>query len=72
MLIQIGTRASLLDDARRFQTKARAAGVNVTYVEHPDVIHMWLVFDPEIPESQAAFRLIGDFCKQHLARLSTK
>jgi monoterpene epsilon-lactone hydrolase len=68
LLIQVGTRESLLDDARRFVRKARADGVSTTYVEHPDVIHMWLVFDPDIPESQEAFRLIGEFVKHHLPR----
>jgi monoterpene epsilon-lactone hydrolase len=70
LLIQVGTRESLLDDARRFAAKARAAGVDVSYIEHPDVIHMWLVFAPDIPESEKAFRLIGEFVQKHLSAKS--
>lgn len=66
LMVQVGTRESLLDDARRSVDKARADGVAMTYIEHADVIHMWLVFDPEIPESQKAFRLIGEFVREHI------
>jgi epsilon-lactone hydrolase len=64
--IQVGSRESLLDDARRFADRARQAGVDVTYVEHPGVIHMWIVFGPEIPESTAAFSLLGSFLATHV------
>jgi acetyl esterase/lipase len=64
--IQVGSRESLLDDARRFADRARQGGVDVTYIEHPGVIHMWIVFGPEIPESKAAFALLGSFLAAHV------
>jgi len=64
--IQVGSRESLLDDARRFADRARQAGVDVTYVEHPGVIHMWIVFGPDIPESKAAFSLLASFLATHV------
>lgn len=64
--IQVGSRESLLDDARRLADRGRQAGVAVTYIEHPGVIHMWIVFGPEIPESEAAFSLLGGFVAAHL------
>ncbi len=64
--IQVGSRESLLSDARRLADRARLAGVDVTYVEHPGVIHMWIVFDPDIPESKAAFSLLGSFLDAHM------
>jgi monoterpene epsilon-lactone hydrolase len=64
--IQVGSRESLLDDARRLAERGRQAGVDVTYIEHPGVIHMWIVFGPEIPESEAAFSLLGAFLARHL------
>jgi epsilon-lactone hydrolase len=64
--IQVGSRESLLSDARRFAERARAAGVEVAYIEHPGVIHMWIVFAPEIPESREAFSLLGSFMAAHL------
>ena len=62
----MGSRESLLDDARRLADRARQAGVDVTYIEHPGVIHMWIVFGPEIPESVAAFSLLGSFLAAHV------
>jgi monoterpene epsilon-lactone hydrolase len=64
--IQVGSRESLLSDARRLADRARLAGVDVTYVEHPGVIHMWIVFDPDIPESKTAFSLLGSFLAAHM------
>jgi len=64
--IQVGSRESLLDDARRLADRGRQAGVDVTYIEHPGVIHMWIVFGPEIPESEAAYALLGAFLARHL------
>jgi acetyl esterase/lipase len=64
--IQVGSRESLLDDARRFADRARQAGVDVTFIEHPGVIHMWIVFGPDIPESKAAFSLLGSFLAAHV------
>jgi acetyl esterase/lipase len=64
LLVQVGTREALLDDARRFADRARDAGVDVTYVEHLDVIHMWVVFGPDIPEAIDAFRRIGAFVER--------
>jgi acetyl esterase/lipase len=65
--IQVGSRESLLDDARRLADAARDAGVDVTYIEHPGVIHMWIVFGPEIPESTTAFSLLGSFLAAHVS-----
>ena len=64
--IQVGSRECLLSDARRFVDRARQHGVDVTYVEHPDVIHMWIVFAPTIPESEAAFSLLASFMATHV------
>ena len=64
--VQVGTREALLDDSRRFVARARAAGVEVDYVEHHDVAHMWVFYDTAMPEAQAAFTAIGDFLKAKL------
>ena len=68
LLVQVGTREALLDDARRVAARARAARVDVTLTEYEDVIHMWVVSGPDIPESLAAYREAGDFVKTHLLR----
>lgn len=71
LLVQVGTRESLLDDARRLVERARAAGVDVTLTEYEDVIHMWVVSGPDIPESLAAYREAGRFLRNHLLRETT-
>lgn len=61
LLIQVGTRESLLDDSRRFVTRAKASGALVDYIEHSDVIHMWMVMAPDLPESRQAFDAAAEF-----------
>ena len=61
LLIQVGTREILLDDAVRTAEKARAAGVRVSYFEGEDLIHVWPVLMPTAPESAAALDQIGEF-----------
>jgi acetyl esterase/lipase len=67
MLVQVGTREALLDDARRLAEHARKSGIDVTLSEYPEVVHMWVVIGPEIPESLDAFREAGTFIRKHLA-----
>jgi acetyl esterase/lipase len=66
LLVQVGTRESLLDDARRVVTRAREHGVDVTLHEFEGVVHMWVVIGPEIPESQDAFAEAGAFIRAHV------
>jgi monoterpene epsilon-lactone hydrolase len=66
LLVQVGTREALLDDARRLVERARDAGVDVTLHEYADVVHMWVVIGPDIPESLDAFREAGRFVCDHL------
>jgi monoterpene epsilon-lactone hydrolase len=61
LLLQVGTREALLDDTRRLALRARAAGVDTTLIEHPGVVHMWIVFDPTTPEAHTAFQIIAGF-----------
>lgn len=65
LLVQVGTRESLLDDARRLAPRAREAGANLTLVELEDVAHMWIYYDPKMPESQEAFAVMGEFFRRH-------
>jgi acetyl esterase/lipase len=66
LLVQVGTREALLDDARRLVERARDASVDVTLHEYADVVHMWVVIGPDIPESLDAFREAGRFVRDHL------
>ena len=61
LLVQVGTREALLDDSSRFVARVRAAGGCVTYIEYQNVVHMWMVMAPELPESQRAFDAAARF-----------
>jgi acetyl esterase/lipase len=65
LLIQVGGREVLLDDAVRVRDKARAAGVDVTYFEGDGLIHVWPVLAEDAPESEAALNQIGEFVTAH-------
>jgi monoterpene epsilon-lactone hydrolase len=67
LLVQVGTRESLLDDARRVAARAREAGVDVTLHEFADVVHMWVVLGPELPETRDALGEAGAFVRDHFA-----
>lgn len=64
LLMQVGTREILLDDARRIAAQAEAAGVSVTLEEEQGLIHVWHLF-PGVPESEQAVARVGDFLRQH-------
>jgi acetyl esterase/lipase len=66
VLVQVGTREALLDDARRVVVRARDAGVDVTLHEFDGVVHMWVVMGPDLPESLEAFAEAGAFVRDHL------
>ena len=66
LLIQVGTRELLLDDATRVAEKARAQGVDVTLEKGEGLIHVWHLFGPHIPESVEAYGRIGAFVRKHV------
>jgi epsilon-lactone hydrolase len=65
LLIQVGTAEVLLDDATRIAERARAAGVEVSLEVWDDMIHVWQLFAPILPEGQQAIERIGAFIRAH-------
>jgi acetyl esterase/lipase len=66
MLIQVGDAEVLLDDSTRVAEKATAAGVDVTIEVWDEMIHVFQIFAPTLPEGQQAIDRIGEFVKQHV------
>ena len=66
LLIQVGTSETLLDDSTRLAERAKAAGVDVTLEIFDDMIHVWQMFAPILPEGQRAIGRIGEFIRQHM------
>lgn len=67
LLIHVGTAETLLDDSTRLCERARAAGVDVTYESWDDMIHVWHIFAPLLPEGQQAVERVGEYVRQRAA-----
>lgn len=67
LLIHVGTSETLFDDATLFAERAAAAGVDVTLECWDDMIHVWHLFAPLLPEANEAMARVGAFVRGHLA-----
>lgn len=67
VLVQASTTEMLLDDARRYVAKARAAESPVELQTWPNMLHVWQMF-PGIPQAEEAFGRVGEFLDRALAR----
>ena len=65
ILIQVGDAEVLLDDSTRLAGNAREAGVKVQIDVWDDMIHVWHLFAPILPEGQQAITQAGDFIRKH-------
>jgi epsilon-lactone hydrolase len=66
MLIQVGSAEVLLDDATRLVERASIAGVDTTLEVWPEMIHVWQIFAPILPEGRQAIERIGQFVRTRL------
>jgi monoterpene epsilon-lactone hydrolase len=62
-LIQVSEAEMLLDDARRYVIKARACGSPARLQSWAGLLHVWQIFNPEVPEALQAFSEIGQFIR---------
>jgi acetyl esterase/lipase len=67
LLIQVGSRETLLDDAVRMADKAKKAGVEVELNVWNGQIHVWQIFASRLDEGEQAIQKIGAFIKKHAA-----
>ena len=63
LLIQVGAAETLFDDSTRFAAKAKAAGVDVTLEEWPELFHVFQAFSM-LPEAREATDKIGAFIRE--------
>jgi epsilon-lactone hydrolase len=61
--MQVGEAEVLLDDTLRVAEKVRAAGGEVTVDVYPEMIHIFQLFAPVLPEGQQAIERIGAFLR---------
>jgi len=68
LLIQVGTEEVLLDDSRILDAQARKAGVDSTLEVWEDMIHVFQMFHPLLPEGKQALENCVRFLNKHLQR----
>jgi acetyl esterase/lipase len=66
-LVQVSSAEMLFDDARRYVYKARAAGSDARLQSWDDMLHIWQIFYPGLPQAAEAWCEIGKFLKKHPA-----
>ena len=62
-LVHVSEAEMLLDDARRYVNKARAAGSPAYLQTWAGMLHVWQIFNPEVPEAGEAFEQIDKFLR---------
>ncbi len=60
-LVQASEAEMLLDDARRYVYKACASGSPAKLQTWSDMVHIWQIFDPQLPQAVEAWVEIGKF-----------
>lgn len=68
LLLQCGSEEMLRDDSVRLAARAKAAGVDVTFEEWDEMIHVWHLFADRLTDGRKALARIGEFVRAHIAR----
>ena len=64
VLVQASEAEMMLGDARRYVNKARATGSSAQLETWPEMLHVWHLFEPILPEAREAFERIGQFVER--------
>lgn len=67
LLIQVGSRETLLDDSRRLADKVKQAGGNVSLEIWPGMIHQWQIFPFWLDDARRSNERMADFASSHFA-----
>jgi epsilon-lactone hydrolase len=65
-LIIAGGREILLDDSLRFADRLSMGECDVELIVEPNMGHVWSIFEPLIPEAEAANLHVAEFIQHHL------
>ncbi|HYK00409.1 MAG TPA: alpha/beta hydrolase [Thermoanaerobaculia bacterium] len=69
LLIQVGEREVLFSEARQLYEKALASGVEATFEEWPEMVHVWHLFYPTLTAGRQAIAQVGAFIREKTAVL---
>lgn len=64
LLVFASTSEMLYDDSNRLVERAKAAGVDVAYIERDGLAHIWPYFYPLIPEAKKDILVSAEFIKK--------
>jgi acetyl esterase/lipase len=64
LLIQVGSREVVLDDARALERHAREAGVFAKLDVWPGMVHAWHLFASDLEEARRAIEDLGSFIRE--------
>jgi acetyl esterase/lipase len=70
LLIQVGEREILFSDAAWLFEKARSSGVDVTFEEWPQMVHVWHLYYPVLSAGREAIAGVGEFILQKTRRVA--
>jgi acetyl esterase/lipase len=65
VLVSVCEAECLRDDAYAVVSRARAAGVPVELISRPDLLHVWPIFVPLLPEAREDFSRVVRFISSH-------
>lgn len=68
LLLQCGSEEMLRDDSVRLAAKAKAAGVDVTFEEWDEMVHVWHLFADRLADGRKALARVGEFVRAHIGR----
>jgi epsilon-lactone hydrolase len=68
LLLQCGSEEMLRDDSVRLAAKAKAAGVDVTFEEWEEMVHVWHLFADSLADGRKALARVGEFVRAHIGR----
>lgn len=71
LLIQVGTAEILLDDSVRVAEAVRRCGGSVTLEQWPDMVHVWHLFAPMLPEGRAGIEQAAAWLRRYVHRPGT-
>ncbi len=66
ILIHVGDHEVLLDDTVRFGERAAAAGVNIKVVVWPEMVHVFQIYFPILPEARQSIKQVSEFIRTAL------
>jgi monoterpene epsilon-lactone hydrolase len=68
LLLQCGSEEMLRDDSVRLAAKAKAAGVDVTFEEWDEMVHVWHLFADRLADGRKALARVGEFVRAHIGK----